>query len=175
MTVVSNTSPLRYLIATGLADLVANLFGMVLIPRAVEGELLDPHAPISVQRWMARRPGWIETRDVHLPPDLELIEQLHSGEAEVIQLALELRAEVLVMDERRGRQLAAARGLTVIGALGMLRESYRRNLIQNPLALAARLRSNGFRCSRALMRRFEEQIQEVERVRLQKGDQRARS
>lgn len=171
MTVVSNTSPLRYLIATGLADLVGSLFGAVLIPRAVEGELLDPHTPPSVQHWMARRPRWIETRDVHLPQDAELIGQLHPGEAEAIQLALELRAEVLVMDERRGRQLATARGLTVIGALGMLRESYRRNLIQDPLALAARLRANGFRCARALMRRFEEQIQEVERVRLQKGDQ----
>jgi predicted nucleic acid-binding protein len=171
MTVVSNTSPLRYLIAAGHADLVANLFGTVLIPRAVERELLDPHAPASVREWLARCPAWIETRDVHLSPDLEVIGQLHTGEAEAIQLALELRAEVLVMDERRGRQLAAARGLTVIGALGMLRESYRQGLIQNPFALAARLRSHGFRCSRALMRRFEEQIQELQRVRVRKEDQ----
>lgn len=149
MTVVSNTSPLRYLIATGLADLVGSPFGAVLIPRAVEGELLDPHTPPSVQHWMARRPRWIETRDVHLPQDAELIGQLHPGEAEGIQLALELRAEVLVMDERRGRQLATARGLTVIGALGMLRESYRRNLIQDPLALAARLRERVSLCARA--------------------------
>ena len=161
MLVVSNTSPLRYLIAAGLADLVANLFGTVLIPRAVERELLDPHTPPSVRDWMARRPQWIETQPVCLQPDVELTSQLHSGEAEAIQLALERRTDVILMDERRSRQLATARGLTVIGALGVLRESYRRNLIQNPLTLAARLRSNGYRCSRALMRRFEEQIQDV--------------
>ena len=36
MTVVSNTSPLRYLIAAGQADLLAKLFGTILIPSAVE-------------------------------------------------------------------------------------------------------------------------------------------
>jgi len=167
--VVSDTSPLRYLIAAGQADLVARLFGTVLIPRAVEQEVLDPHSPSSVQQWMAQRPAWLQIREVQSPPDLELVEQLDPGEAESIQLALELRAEVLVMDERRGRQVAAARGITVIGTLGMLRESYRRGFIDNPLELAARLRSMGFRASRPLTRRFEEQIREVERHRLRKG------
>ncbi len=70
------------------------------------------------------------------------------------------------MDERRGRQIAAARGLTVIGALGILRESYRRGLMSNPIAVAAQLRSTGFRASRALMKRFEEQTRELERQQL---------
>jgi predicted nucleic acid-binding protein len=53
MTVVSNTSPLRYLVAAGHADLLAKLFGTILVPSAVEREILDPHASPSVQRWMA--------------------------------------------------------------------------------------------------------------------------
>lgn len=171
MTVVANTSPLRYLIASGQVGLVAKLFGTVLIPRAVERELLDPHAPPPLRQWMTQRPAWLETRDVHLRPDSELTSELDPGEREAIQLALELRAELLIMDDRRGRQMATARGLTVIGALGMLRESYRQRLIENPLELTAQLRSNGFRVSRALMRRFEEQIHELERHRLQKRDQ----
>ncbi len=50
MAVISNTSPLRYLIAAGQADLVGKLFGTVLIPRAVEQEILDPHCPSSVRQ-----------------------------------------------------------------------------------------------------------------------------
>jgi predicted nucleic acid-binding protein len=45
MMVVSNTSPLRYLVAAGRADLLAKLFGTILLPSAVEREFLDPHAP----------------------------------------------------------------------------------------------------------------------------------
>ena len=162
MTVVSNTSPLRYLVAAGQADLLAKLFGTILIPAAVEREILDLHAPPSVQHWMAQRPPWLKVREVQTTPDAELIGQLDPGEAEAIQLAQELRADALIMDERRGRQVAAGRGITVIGVLGMLRESYRRGFIDNPIALAAQLRSLGFRTSRALTRRFEEQIREME-------------
>jgi predicted nucleic acid-binding protein len=163
MTVVSDTSPLRYLVAAGQADLLAKLFGTILIPSAVEREILDPHAPPSVRHWMAQRPTWLQIHKVQTTPDAILTEQLDPGEAEAIQLAQELRADALIMDERRGRQIAAGRGITVIGVLGMLRESYRRGFIDNPIALAAQLRSLGFRASRALTRRFEEQIREMER------------
>jgi len=162
MTVVSNTSPLRYLVAAGQADLFVKLFGTILIPAAVEREILDPHAPPAMQLWMAQRPTWLRLREVQTAPDAELTGQLDLGEAEAIQLAQELRADALIMDERRGRQVAAGRGITVIGVLGMLRESYRRGFIDNPIALAAQLRSLGFRTSRALTRRFEEQIREIE-------------
>ena len=138
MIVVSDTSSLAYFIAASQADLAARLFGTVVIPRAVEWGILDPHSPPSVQKWMEQRPTWLQKiREVRSRPDLELAKQLDLGEAEAIQLALELRADVLVMDERRGRQVAAARGITVIGVLGILRESNRCGFIGNPLAIAA--------------------------------------
>lgn len=162
MVVISNTSPLRYLIAAGQADLLGRLFGTILIPTAVERELLDPHAPPPVRHWVAHPSAWLQIREIKSPPDEDLVSQLHLGEAETIALALELRADLVIMDERRGRQVAAARNLTVIGALGILRESFRRGLISNPVEVATQLRSTGFRASRALMKRFEEQIRELE-------------
>ncbi len=157
MTVVSNTSPLRYLIAVGRADLVEQIFRHVLIPQAVERELTDPSTPEAVRQWMAQRPAWLEIRPSR-PPDPELARRLDQGEAEAIQLAIDLRADFLLVDEFRGRNIATARGLVVIGVLGILLESYRRRRIENPLEMLAQLRANQFHVSRRLVREFEKQI-----------------
>jgi len=87
MTVVSDTSPLRYLVAVGQADLVEQIFHQVLIPRMVERELTDPSAPEAVRQWMARRPSWLKTQESR-SPDPELTRQLDEGEAEAIQWRL---------------------------------------------------------------------------------------
>jgi predicted nucleic acid-binding protein len=123
-----------------------------------------------VRQWLAHRPAWLEIRDVQSPADSDLTGQLHLGEAEAIELAQELRADLRIMDERRGREIAAARGLTVIGALGILRESSRRGLISNPIEVASHLRSTGFRASRPLVKRFEEQIRQLKRLRPQRQE-----
>ena len=163
MKVVSKTSPLRYLIAAGQTDLLPQLFGAIDIPAAVEREMLDPHAPPTVRGWMAQPPAWLRIRHVQSAPDPELTSELDAGEAEAIQLAQELRADMLIMDERRGRQMASQKGIIVVGLLGILRESHRRGLVDNPIAIAAQLRTLGFHASRALLQRFEEQVRELER------------
>jgi predicted nucleic acid-binding protein len=163
MLAVSDTSPLRYLIVVRHADLLHKLFGTVLIPRAVERELTDPHAPSPVQGWMARRPRWLETRDLQTALDLKLADKLGPGEAEAIQLAISIPADFLVIDERPGREIALARDLTVVGVFGILRESYRRGFIGDPLEISAELRLHGFRASRTLVVRFTAQIHDLER------------
>jgi predicted nucleic acid-binding protein len=145
MIVVSNTSPLRYLIAVGRPELIQNLFGHVLIPRAVEMELTHPSAPMVVRNWMAQRPAWIEVRDLVAPPELALLGQLDAGEAEAIQLTIDLKAGTLILDERTGRAMAAARHIRVIGILGILLESYRRGAIQSPTDIVSQLQAQGFR------------------------------
>jgi hypothetical protein len=71
---------------------------------------------------------------------------------------MELRADFLLIDERRGRQMATARGINVIGLLGILLESYRRRRIQNPFDILAELRASQFRVSRRLAQEFVTQI-----------------
>jgi uncharacterized protein len=111
MRAVSNTSPLRYLIAAGYVDLLAGLFGEVLIPTGVADELSDVFAPSEVRAWVSGHPSWLRIHRVASQPDAELVTALDRGEREAIQLAMESNADVLVMDEWRGRAIARRRNL----------------------------------------------------------------
>ena len=57
MEVVSDTSPLNYLIWTGFADVLPKLYGRVIIPPEVREELAAEDAPAIVQTWAKRVPG----------------------------------------------------------------------------------------------------------------------
>ncbi len=154
MLVVSNTSPLCYLIVVGCDELLAKLFGEILIPTGVAQELADPGAPFVVQRWMAQPPVWL--RIVHLQslPDTELISSLDSGECEAIHLSIEMKADFLIMDDRKGRSVARARGIPLLGALGILGTSYQRALIDQPLKILEEMQHQGFRISNDLVAKF---------------------
>jgi len=159
--VVSNTSPLRYLIAVGQADLVAQVFEEVLIPPAVLTELTHPSGRGDVRCWMEQRPSWLQVRTLQAQLMPEFFNALDRGESEAIQLALETRADFVFMDERLGRAVAASLGLTVIGALGLLRESYRQRFLMEPLAVVDEMKRIGFRLSQQLYREFQQEIQSM--------------
>lgn len=145
----------------GSVGLVEQIFREVLIPHEVERELTDPNAPAEVRQWMFRRPPWLQVRQSSQLSAPYLFRRLDEGEAAAIQLALDLHAEFLLMDEFLGRQAAAQAGLAVIGVLGILLESYRRRLINNPGAILSQLLGAGFRLSRELVGEFEEQVRGI--------------
>lgn len=59
MIVVSNTSPLNYLVQIESAEIIQQLFGSILIPQAVKEELVHPVSPAIVRNWMAKPPVWL--------------------------------------------------------------------------------------------------------------------
>lgn len=111
MIIVSDTSPLTALLQIEQADLLSLLFGKVLIPPAVEKELLRDHE---------RLPGWLEVQSPSVLPSAISEEKLDAGETEALALALEVRADTVLMDERLGRRVALKLGLRVTGVLGVL-------------------------------------------------------
>jgi predicted nucleic acid-binding protein len=142
--VVADTTPLRYLIEIGYENLLPKLFTKVWIPGAVAGELRHERAPALVRHWAERLPSWIEVRKIGGPPSVHEKAGLDRGEWEAIELAKELRANLLLIDERSGVRVARELGFTVTGTLGVLVEAARSDLISIEEALA-RLSKTNFR------------------------------
>src|SRR5438105_4217153 len=119
MIVISDSSPLNYLVLIGQVDLLAKLYGQVLIPPAVHSELQRERTPAMVREWMAHPPDWLQVHKPTIPVDSSL-SRLGAGEREAITLAEEVHAEAILIDERDGRRHAEKRNLAVIGTLQVL-------------------------------------------------------
>lgn len=106
MIVVADTTPLHYLVLIDAVGILFDLFGSVVIPQAVMDELQHARTPEPVKLWLAAAPPWLEVKRVAVPPDSALA-ALGAGEQEAIALARELGADLLLMDDKAGRQEAA--------------------------------------------------------------------
>jgi predicted nucleic acid-binding protein len=151
MIVVSDTTPLRHLIAIGEADLLRRLYRNVIVPAMVWSELQAESTPSAIKAWMLRAPEWLEVRSSNYPlPSGHALDILDAGEREAIQLALELKADLLLMDDRDGRSLALSLQLPVTGTLGLPERADVLGLLSNLPATLARLEASGFYMSSRL-------------------------
>lgn len=118
--IISDSSGLIGLTRIHRLELLANLFGRVLIPPAVALETARAVAPSD----------WLVEHPLVQPIDRRVLRaSLGPGETEVISLALELDRIGVVLDERLGRRLAKALGVPVVGTVGVLLQAKRRGLL----------------------------------------------
>jgi uncharacterized protein len=148
--VVSDTSPIRALAHLDLLVVLEALFGQVVVPPAVDIELLNP--PIGLPRVDVRTLSFVSIR---MPGNLNqvqmLLETLDPGESEALALALELETLAILIDEAAGRAMARRLGLLPIGILGTLVKAKQRGLISVVSPLIDRLKSElGFFISETL-------------------------
>ncbi|MBE9057022.1 DUF3368 domain-containing protein [Sphaerospermopsis sp. LEGE 08334] len=132
MIIVSDTSPITNLAAISQLDLLQKLYTGIIIPTAVYNEMVKVNkvvpGAIEVQTlpWIKKQVVVDSQRVIFIQENAENIDL---GEAEAIILALELKADLLLMDECRGRIVASSYGLQIIGLLGVLLQAKRKNLI----------------------------------------------
>ena len=146
--VVSDTSPLHYLILCNAESILPCLFRQVVIPPTVFRELQQPKTPPVVAHWAASLPAWVT---VQAPQIVKLALDVDPGELEAICLAREIHADAILIDDRAGRKSAIDCGLAVIGTLGLLEQAAARGLIELPTVLA-RLAQTNARLDPALIR-----------------------
>lgn len=147
MIVVTDTTPVNYLVLIDQVHLLRDLYGRLVLPRAVYEEMRREEAPEKVRAWAAQLPEWTEVRAA-ASPDPAL--KLGAGEREAIALAEEFGADLLLVDDRKARREARRRGLTVTGTLAVLVAAAGRELVDLPEAIAA-LRQTTFRVPAALI------------------------
>ncbi len=148
MIVVSDTSPINYLLLIRQIDLLPRLFQQIIIPDVVRDEMLDPDAPLVLQQWIANPPPWLEIRAVSVTDGS--LSALDPGEQAAITLAQTLPADLLIIDERLGRQTASKLEIPLIGTIGILDDAASQGWIDLADAIT-RLQQTNFRISRRII------------------------
>jgi uncharacterized protein len=162
--IISDTSAITNLAAIQHLDLLFQLYDRVTIPEAVYRELAEIEPPVPGTLEVQTVP-WIKVRQVlnsEVVERLRVEAKLDPGESEAIALALELNADLLLIDERRGRAEANRLGVRITGLLGILVEAKQRKLIVavKPL-MDALISTSEFRVSSALYNQILEMVDEV--------------
>ena len=131
MIVISDTSVLINLAWLGRLTLLHTLYEELIIPTAVWQEVVEKGAgkpgadEIKASDWIKPKAVANENLVIALRQDLD------AGEAEAIALALELKADLLLIDERLGRETAQHLGIKYIGLIGVLILAKQSDLLEN--------------------------------------------
>jgi predicted nucleic acid-binding protein len=125
-----------------LLDVFEPLLTGLLIPPAVAQEVAPT---INLPTWCSVRP-----LAAAIPESIRR-ERLGPGETEAIALSIELRHRSLLLDELRGRRIAASLGMPVIGTAGLLVRAKREGLVGTIRPHLEALLKTGFYVSRSVI------------------------
>lgn len=122
MIVVSDTTPLISLLKINRINLLERLFGEVMIPQAVFNELtVDDRFLLEAEQ--IRQQNFIVVKPINNPESVSILKRvtgLDQGESEAIVMTDELKADLLLMDEAKGRNVSAQMGIKFMGTIGIL-------------------------------------------------------
>ena len=131
MIVISDTTPLISLLKIGRLDLLKELFNEIYIPKAVYDELICNELYIDEAKAIKNSSFIIvtEIKDKYSVELISKVEGLDLGESEAIILADTKKADLLIMDEANGRNVAKMLGLNITGTIGLLISAYNHNYL----------------------------------------------
>ncbi len=147
MIVVSDASPLIALAYLEILDVLPAWFGSVHVPLGVWEEVVERGRGRPGEKELMEA-AWIIRREVRDAIAVQILqERLDRGESEAIVLALELSADLVLLDDKRGRKIARSKGLEVVGTLGILLHAKKIGRVEAVKPFVDRLILAGFRVS----------------------------
>lgn len=152
MIVVTDASPLHYLVLLGADHLLAELYRNVICPETVLQECCHPHAPEKLRRWAAHPPEWLHVL-ADVADAVPGLRHLDPGERAAIQTAHSLGARIVLMDEKKGRQAAESLGLVAVGVIGIITSAARLGMIDFEPVIRRLVETTNFRVSNAVLDR----------------------
>jgi predicted nucleic acid-binding protein len=152
MIIVFDTSPICYLLLINQIDILQTLYKVIVIPKIVADELGASESPPVVKNWIAQPPTWLRIQPTELPQSIEL-GKLDPGERDAILLAEQLKANLVILDDKFARRIAVERGLKIIGLLGIVKDAARSGLLDLEMTFE-QLQDVGFWVSPSLLERL---------------------
>jgi predicted nucleic acid-binding protein len=128
MIIVSDTPPIRYLVEIEKAYILQELFGRVIMPKAVYNDMQREKTPQKVREWVVNHPDWLEVRDA----DTSVFtprKKIGAGEREAFALAIEIKADAVLTDDYGAMVEARRNNITTIPTFTILEWAAAKNLI----------------------------------------------
>ena len=139
--VIVNSTPVIGLANIGKLDILRQMYGAITIPQAVFDEIKSP----SVQRQVNANRDWIRVEQINDTSQKQMYRaKLHAGEVEVMILAQEKKADLVILDDNAAKKTAKFLGLRVIGTLGILVLAKKRGYIKEVSPVLDALKRDGF-------------------------------
>lgn len=139
--VIVNSTPIIGLADIGQLDLLRQVYDHIIIPQAVYDEIITP----SVKHQVDENSGWIIIKKIQDDSQKRMYRaKLHAGEVEVMILAQEQNAELVILDDNAAKKTAKYLGLAVTGTLGVLLRAKREGYIEAVAPLMEALARNRF-------------------------------
>ncbi|QTA78352.1 DUF3368 [Desulfonema limicola] len=161
MIIVSNTTPLIGMASIGRFDLLHQIFGKIYIAQAVYEETFVSIIKTDRIRYEVPYADWIETVKVNDSMAVNrMLENLDLGEAETIVLASEIKADWVLMDEKKGRRKLKELGFNKIGTLGILIKAKQEGFLSVIRPDIERLCNQGFSISKTVVKTVLKQVNE---------------
>lgn len=152
MIIVSNSTPLIGLASIGRFELLRQLFGEIQIAQAVYAETVTQGREEGGAKRQVSTATWVKTHAIQDRLAVEvLLDELDRGEAETIVLAREIKADWVLMDEKKGRRKLSQLGIEKIGTVGILLKAKQTGLLGEIRPEVERLRQQGFSISPSLI------------------------
>lgn len=124
--VIANTTPLIALANIDQLELLHKLYGTIIVPQAVIDEIVREPAKQRI-----RSSSWIKVEDIIDTSQKDIFRaRLHAGEVEVMILAREQKADLVIMDDNAAKKTAKFLGLNVTGTMGVLLKAKREGYIE---------------------------------------------
>ena len=136
--IISNSTPLIILSKIGELEILKNLYGEIIIPRAVFDE-------VTIKSDAIKNLSWIKILEVQDKSNRKIYQaKLHDGEVEVMMLAKEISADLLIIDDNAAKKFAKFLGFQVTGTLGILLKAKSEKIISEVKPILEKMQAENF-------------------------------
>lgn len=140
--VIVNSTPLIALSKINRLELLKELYGEITIPEAVFHEVTAKND--GVRRKLLESGAWVHVQQISDNRDKRMYKaKLHDGEVEVMILAQEAKADLVIIDDNAARKTAIYLGLPLTGTIGVLLRAKEKGLVHKIMPLIESMEQNG--------------------------------